>query len=282
MITKYLKEYEIKINKALTASLPKGTCEVSRAMRYSLLAGGKRLRPVFTILGAGLFGGKEKDIMNAALAVEYLHTYSLVHDDLPSMDNDDLRRGKPSCHKKFGETAAILAGDALLTEAFLLVTKVNSKPERIVRACEILSTLSGYRGMIAGQCEDTIAAGNWKKVNKAVLKKKLRFIHIHKTSDLITASLTIGAVLAGADKKALGALQTYAQSLGIAFQIADDILDVYGDKKLLGKKGSDADNDKLTYLSLYGHEQSVKDAAAYVKKAKLALKNFKSTAAKQM
>jgi geranylgeranyl diphosphate synthase type II len=281
-LKKYLTSTAARVNKFLQASLPKDKTVISRAMAYSLLAGGKRLRPAFTILAAQLCGAKEKDVMPAALAAEYVHTYSLIHDDLPALDNDSLRRGKLTNHKKFGEAAAILAGDALLTEAFLLVTKCKAKPQNIIKAVEVLSKFSGHCGMIAGQSEDTIAQGAWKNVSKAASKKRLHYIHLHKTSDLIKASLVMGAVLAGAGAKSVKALETYGDLIGIAFQIADDILDVYGDKKLLGKKGSDADNGKLTYLSLYGLEQSKKDAAILVQKAKLALKPFKDDNAKQI
>ncbi|MCL2799095.1 MAG: polyprenyl synthetase family protein [Endomicrobia bacterium] len=268
------------VDSALKKSLPKGNSIMSQAMRYSLLAGGKRLRPIFVILAAELFGVKPEKVMPAACAIEYIHTYSLVHDDLPAMDNDDLRRGKPTSHKKFGEPAAILCGDALLTEAFNLIIKSSAKDKNINRAVSILSTYSGFKGMIAGQAEDTIFAGKWNKNNKAFLEKKLRFIQTTKTSALLVASLKIGAVLAGADDKSIKALETYGNNAGIAFQIADDILDVYADKKLLGKKGSDKDNDKLTELSLFGKEQAEKNAALYVKKAKNALKIFGNKAEK--
>ncbi|MCL2484920.1 MAG: polyprenyl synthetase family protein [Endomicrobia bacterium] len=276
----YLSKQEKIVNNALKKSLPKDNSIISQAMRYSLLAGGKRLRPIFVMLAAELFGVKAEKVMPAACAVEYIHTYSLVHDDLPAMDNDDLRRGKPTSHKKFGEAAAILCGDALLTEAFNLITKSSAEGKNISKAVSILSTYAGFKGMIAGQAEDTIFAGKWNKKDKAFLSKKLRFIQITKTAALLTASLKMGAVLAGADDKSVKALEIYGTNAGIAFQIADDILDVYADKKLLGKKGSDKDNDKLTELSLFGKEQAEKNAALYVKKAKNALKIFGSKAEK--
>lgn len=273
-LKKYLTKNALSVNSALKKFLPKDNSIISQAMRYSTLAGGKRLRPIFVIIAAELFGKKASDIMPAACAVEYLHTYSLVHDDLPAMDNDDLRRGKPTCHKKFGEAAAILCGDALLTESFGLITRSNAKEKNINKAVRILSEYGGYQGMIAGQAEDTLEAGKWNKKDKTLMEKKLKFIQLQKTSALIVASLKIGAVLAGADKKSIKALETYGTCIGHAFQITDDILDVYADKKLLGKKGSDKDNDKLTALSFYGKEKAEKIAEDYIKKAKKAISIF--------
>jgi geranylgeranyl diphosphate synthase type II len=238
------------------------------------MAGGKRLRPVFVILGAEIFGLKKEKIIAAACAVEYIHTYSLIHDDLPAMDNDDLRRGKPTSHKKFGEAAAILAGDALLTESFNLLAGVDVPGDRIVKTVKLFSEYSGYKGMIAGQAEDTIETGKWNTKNISLCKNKLEFIHINKTSALIKASLLAGAVLAGAKNADLKLLEKYAHNIGLAFQIADDILDVYADKKLLGKNGSDKNNGKLTYLSLYGKEKSEKKAKALINEAKKAVAKF--------
>jgi geranylgeranyl diphosphate synthase type II len=273
-LKKYLSKKASAVNSALKKYLPKDNSIISKAMRYSVLAGGKRLRPVFVILAAELCGGKQENVMPAACAVEYLHTYSLVHDDLPAMDNDDLRRGKPTKHQMFGEAAAILCGDALLTESFSLVAKAKAADKNIKEAVSSLSYYSGYKGMIAGQAEDTLEAGRWGKKNKDFLKKKLHFIHIQKTAALVIVSFKMGALLAGADAKSVKALEEYAKNIGLAFQITDDILDVYADKKLLGKKGSDKDNNKLTYLSFYGKEKAEKDAAAYVLKAKNAAKVF--------
>lgn len=274
-LKKYLKEKGKLVDRLLKKYLPKDNSIISQAMRYSVLAGGKRLRPIFVMLGAESFKLDIKKIESAVCAVEFLHTYSLIHDDLPAMDNDDLRRGKPTSHKKFGESAAILAGDALLTESFNLIAKANVPADRIVKAMKLFADYSGYKGMIAGQAEDTIEAGKWNKQNVSFCKKKLEYIHIHKTSDLIKASLLIGATLAGAKDKFLKALEKYGHNIGIAFQIADDILDVYADKKLLGKKGSDADNDKLTYLRLYGKQQSEQNAKQLIRDAKKSISKFK-------
>ena len=274
-----LKKYLIQkikiVNKLLVKYLPKDKSVISCAMRYSVLAGGKRLRPILVMLGAESFGLDLKKIESAVCAVEFLHTYSLIHDDLPAMDNDDLRRGKPTSHKKFGESAAILAGDALLTETFNLIAKADVPADRIVKAIKMFASYSGYNGMIAGQAKDTIEAGKWNKKNISLCKKNLEYIHIHKTSDLIKASLLLGAILAGAKDNDLKALKKYGHNIGIAFQIADDILDVYADKKLLGKKGSDKDNDKLTYLSLYGKEQSENKAKKLIIEAKKSISKFK-------
>ena len=281
---KKTKEFDLKsflvekskiVNKLLVKYLPKDKSVISCAMRYSVLAGGKRLRPILVMLGAETFGLDLKKIESAVCAVEFLHTYSLIHDDLPAMDNDDLRRGKPTNHKKFGETVAILAGDALLTETFNLIAKADVPANRIVKAIKMFANYSGYNGMIAGQAKDTIEAGKWNKKNISLCKEKLEYIHIHKTSDLIKASLLLGAILAGAKDKDLETLKKYGHNIGIAFQIADDIIDVYADKKLLGKKGSDADNDKLTYLMLYGKEQSENKAKKLIIEAKKSISKFK-------
>ncbi|GHT60929.1 farnesyl-diphosphate synthase [Endomicrobiia bacterium] len=271
---KYLTKKAENVNSALKRFLPKDNSIISQGMRYSVLAGGKRLRPIFVILAAKLFNIKSKDVVPAACAIEYLHTYSLIHDDLPAMDNDDLRRGAPTNHKKFGEAAAILCGDALLTESFNLITKSNSSDKNINEAIKVLSVYGGYRGMIAGQAEDTFETGKWIKKNKVSLEHKLKFIHIQKTAALIVASLKVGAILAGADKKSLKSLEVYGTNIGMGFQITDDILDVYADKKLFGKNGSDAENDKLTALSLYGKETAEKKADEYIKRAKKAVSIF--------
>jgi geranylgeranyl diphosphate synthase type II len=271
---KYLFQKAKYINSALKKFLPEDNSIISQSMRYSVLSGGKRLRPILVILAAELFGAEAEDVIPAACAVEYLHTYSLVHDDLPAMDNDDLRRGMPTNHKKFGEAVAILCGDALLTESFNLMTKSRSGEKNINRAVRILADCSGYKGMIAGQSEDTISAGAWSGKNEALLEKKLNFIQTQKTAALMVASLKIGAVLAGANKKSLRALEIYGTNMGIAFQMTDDILDVYADKKLLGKNGSDVENCKLTALSLYGKQKAEKKADEHIRKAKEAIVMF--------
>ncbi|MFH1368303.1 MAG: polyprenyl synthetase family protein [Elusimicrobiota bacterium] len=275
-LNKYLKSQAAVVNRALKRFAPKGNSLIERAMRYALFAGGKRLRPILVIAGAELCGGKQSDVLPAACAVEFIHTYSLVHDDLPAMDDDDLRRGKPTTHKKFGEATAILAGDALLTEAFNLITLCGAKtaPSRVVAASGMLSKASGHRGMVGGQMKDTVEAGNWRNKNRKLIVKGLDYIHRNKTAALIRASLLIGAVLSGAGKRKQKALEKYGENIGLAFQIADDVLDITADKKLLGKRGSDRKNNKLTYPALFGIEGSRKKAARTVDAAKTALNIF--------
>ena len=278
-LKKYLNQKSIIIERALRKYLPKDSSLLSRAMRYSVLAGGKRLRPILVLLGAEVCGAKStSDFLGAACAVEFIHAYSLIHDDLPAMDDDDLRRGKPTSHKKFGEAAAILAGDALLTDSFRLLAELSKnkriKKENIISSISILSELAGYKGLVGGQAKDTIEAGNWNKKNIGRARQDLEYIHLNKTAALIRASLLIGAILANGSKKHLAAFDKYAKNVGLAFQVADDILDITGDKKLLGKKGSDRDNKKLTYPALYGINRSRETANKLVNSAKSSLKMF--------
>jgi geranylgeranyl diphosphate synthase type II len=274
----YLEQAGTLINKALRKLLPKDNALLSRSMRYSLFAGGKRLRPVLVIAGAEICGGSAKSVLPAACALECIHTYSLIHDDLPAMDNDDLRRGMPTSHKKFGEAAAILTGDALLTDAFRLMTICSNGrevyAERIVKAIGVLSEASGYRGMVSGQVKDTLEANSWQGKDRRTLRRNLTYIHLNKTAALIQASLLVGAHIAGGNVRQIKALDIYGKNIGLAFQVTDDILDIVGDKKLLGKKGSDLVNNKLTYPSLYGLEQSRNMSFMLIKKAKEALAVF--------
>ena len=278
-LKQYLNQKTQIIETALRRNLPKDNSLISRAMRYSVLAGGKRLRPILVILGAEVCGANNvSDFLGAACAVEFIHTYSLIHDDLPAMDDDDLRRGKPTSHKKFGEAAAILAGDALLTDSFRLLANLDKdsriKKEKIIASILTLSELAGYNGMVGGQAKDTIEAGVWNKKNIAQARQNLLYIHLNKTAALIRASLLIGATLANGSKKQLSALDKYGKNIGLSFQIADDILDITADKKLLGKKGSDRDNKKLTYPALYGINRSIEAAKKLVDSAKSSLKVF--------
>ncbi|HBU70269.1 MAG TPA: polyprenyl synthetase [Elusimicrobia bacterium] len=270
----YLSKRSKLVEKNLKKFLPREDSLLIRAMEYSLMAGGKRLRPVLALEAARLCGGSDSDIMPAACALEYIHTYSLIHDDLPAMDNDDLRRGKPTSHRKFGEAAAILAGDALLTEAFALLITSRADSSAKTRAVGILASKAGARGMVKGQSLDTLEGGKWNNKNKKVLAKRLNLIHLNKTAALIEASLCVGAVLAGASDNQMKALETYGRNIGLAFQITDDILDIVGNKKLLGKKGSDRENGKLTYPALYGLDKSYVMARNNIFKAKSSLKIF--------
>ncbi|MGH7441799.1 MAG: polyprenyl synthetase family protein, partial [bacterium] len=237
---------------ALRRAVPvSGSHRLKRAMDYSLLAGGKRLRPVLVMAAAEACGVPARRVLPMACAFEALHTYSLIHDDLPAMDDDDLRRGRPTCHKAFDEATAILAGDALLTLAFELAAG-NGKvagvgPQAALEASALLARAAGGRGMVGGQMEDVLAEG--RRVGLPALKA----IHAGKTGALITAALEAGAALAHAAPAKRRALVSYGKHLGLAFQVADDILNVTGDPVKLGKSvGSDAQAGKATYPSLLG------------------------------
>ncbi|NLI10866.1 MAG: polyprenyl synthetase family protein [Elusimicrobia bacterium] len=250
---------------------------IKKAMSYSLKAGGKRIRPALMCVCYELKGGKFSDILDAACAIEMLHTYSLIHDDLPAMDDDDLRRGKPTNHKVFGEAAAILAGDALLTDAFYHILNGNEKINPVYKsqAAKILAFRAGSNGMVSGQSADLENENfSGKRYSQKKLSKILNYIHSRKTSDLIIASCQMGAALAG-DKENFKRLTNFAENLGLCFQITDDILDVVADKKKLGKSGSDAKNKKLTFVSLYGLEKARETAEKSWKKAFISLKNLK-------
>lgn len=238
------------------------------AMRYSLLAGGKRLRPVMLLAACEMAGGEAELALPFACALEMIHTYSLIHDDLPAMDNDDLRRGKPTNHKVFGEDLAILAGDGLLNAAAELMarTAVEMADMRGIRALEIIMRHAGVTGMIAGQTKDVLSEG--VKPEEALVS----YIHAHKTADLLEAPMEAGLALAGADEKQIKAGFEYGLHLGLAFQMTDDLLDVTGDAALLGKNtGMDAALDKLTWVALKGVEGTAKDAEEQVALAEKAL-----------
>ena len=240
------------INQALEKYLPLKTSYpdvLSQAMHYSLFAGGKRVRPILCMEACHMVGGDEKEALPCACALEMIHTYSLIHDDLPCMDDDDLRRGKPTCHKVFGEDMALLAGDALLTLAFHVMAKTNS--EETGRIILEISDLTGPGGLIGGQVLDL-------KGDEAMDKERLlQSIHLNKTAKLIIAAVRSGAIIGGAEKAEVLNLTVFAENLGLAFQISDDILDVTGSKEDLGKSpGKDEAQKKLTYPSLYGLERA--------------------------
>ena len=227
---------------------------LSSAMRYSLLAGGKRLRPTLLLAACHLLEDDLSAALPFAAAVEMIHTYSLIHDDLPAMDNDDLRRGKPSNHKAFGEATAILAGDALLNLAYELMSQ--SAHPRALKALSAIASAAGSRGMIAGQ-----AADMWMEGREAD-KDMLSYIHSHKTADLITAPVVAGLILAGADDGQAERGRTYGRHLGLAFQIVDDLLDELGDEAKMGKRlRKDHEAGKITWPGLYGIEQAKEEAA---------------------
>ncbi len=257
-LKEYLLEKRTIVDQALEDYLPEVNGpkeELYRAMRYSLFAGGKRLRPVLCIASAETVGGTYKDVMPVACAFEMIHTYSLIHDDLPAMDDDEMRRGKPTNHMVFGEAMAILAGDGLLTEAFRIMAcpelLKNAGAERFRRVIEMVAFASGANGMVAGQALDIKAEG--AKIDTSLME----IIHEHKTGALLRASVTTGAILGGGTDKDIESLDKYGKNIGLAFQISDDILDIEGDSEEMGKQtGVDIERGKNTYPSIYGMEKS--------------------------
>lgn len=253
-----LKEITDIIDKNMDEYLPKEigySQTIYKAMRYSVFAGGKRLRPVLAFAACEAVGGNTKDVIPFACAIEMIHTYSLIHDDLPAMDNDDYRRGRLTNHKVFGDAMAILAGDGLLNKAAETMTQaiLNKKGDNInfIKSMAEVMYASGTEGMIGGQVVDL------ESENKQIDIETLKFMHAHKTGALIKAPVRVGAILAGASEEQLTKLTEFSENLGLAFQIKDDILDIIGDEKKLGKKiGSDANNNKSTYPSIFGLEKS--------------------------
>ena len=244
--------------------------KIFNAMNYSLFAGGKRVRPIMLIAAADSISNNGEKFLPVACALEMIHTYSLIHDDLPAMDNDDYRRGKLTNHKVFGESTAILAGDALLTHAFDVITRQeNVEPKILIAVIREISVAAGIGGMIGGQSIDIQSEG--KLIDMPTLKK----MHLGKTGALFKAAIRSGAILAGASDTQLDALTKYAENFGLAFQITDDILDVIGDEKNLGKPiGSDAKNNKSTYVTLTSLDEAKKLAEKSVEDAVDALKIF--------
>ena len=278
MFSDTLQTYIAQIESALFALLPKQDgSDVCEAMRYSCAVGGKRIRPVLALEACRLCGGDIDLALPFACALEMIHTYSLIHDDLPCMDNDDLRRGQLSCHKKFGEATALLAGDALLTHAFCVCAEselAKKQSEKAVRAVALLSSLAGTDGMIGGQEIDLASEG------KQISLQTLREMDAKKTGALIKAACALGAVIAGASQEQTNALLLFAESLGQAFQVVDDILDVEGDTATLGKPvGSDAESNKSTYVSLLGLSAAKESARALTEQAVGALSVFGEEAA---
>lgn len=269
----YLQDRSKLVDQALDGFLPRASVKpatIHKAMRYSLFAGGKRLRPILAIAAAEACGGELKSALPAACAVECIHTYSLIHDDLPCMDDDDLRRGRPTSHKVFGEGIAVLAGDALLTIAFEILAAA-SPAKRYPTALQIreLADAAGSRWLIAGQVLDLEGEG------KAIKPAELKFIHQSKTAALLTASIRLGAMSANATPAQLAKLTTFGQALGLAFQIIDDILDVTQTTEKLGKTaGKDVKATKATYPALFGLERSRKEARKLTASALAAVKSF--------
>ncbi len=266
------EEYLILINRYLDASIAPfddARDNIASAMKYSLVAGGKRIRPVLTLEFARLCNGNVYDALPFAAAVEMVHTYSLIHDDLPCMDDDDYRRGRQSCHVKFGESTALLAGDALLTLAFSELCNSNSGSDAIVRAVACLSRRAGYAGMIGGQAIDL------DNELKQVDKDGLRHMDELKTGEMISCACELGCISAGAGGEKLSAAKKYAYSIGLAFQIKDDLLDIESTDVELGKPiGSDTENGKSTYPSLIGIDKCRQLIAELTCEAKEALAVF--------
>jgi geranylgeranyl diphosphate synthase type II len=274
-LTAYLAARRELVDAALDRVLPPGGAPpvaVHRAMRYSVLAGGKRLRPILVIGGAEAVGGAAAAVLPTACALELIHTYSLIHDDLPAMDDDDYRRGRLTNHKVFGEAMAILAGDALLTLAFRLIADNAAEVADARVLCRVVAEVAdaaGTKGMVGGQVVDIESEG------KTISEEALEFIHRHKTAALIRVSLRAGALLAGGGAEAVAAITEAGENLGLAFQIVDDILDVEGDSAELGKSaGSDERKRKATYPAIHGLEASRQQAHQLIRRSKARLERF--------
>lgn len=272
----YLQERKRLVDAFLNSyfSVPFRPQRLHESVTYSLSAGGKRIRPVLCLAAYEACGGKPDDAVPYAAALELIHTYSLIHDDLPAMDDDDLRRGKPTNHVVFGDGMAVLAGDALLTEAFVLLSDMRFRPDsvcdsQILRIINEISFAAGQEGMVGGQAQDLLSEDADPDADT------LSFIHAHKTAALLRASVVSGGVLAGADADAMDALRQYGQNIGIAFQVVDDILDIVGETEVIGKPvGSDEAKKKMTYPKLYGLEQSKRKAEELIAAALDAISGF--------
>jgi len=275
-IKTYLAKKRAVVDKALEALVPPAKTyppRVFEAMRYSLFGGGKRVRPILAIAAAEAVGANTAGLLPVAGTLELIHTYSLIHDDLPAMDDDDFRRGRPTCHKVYGEAMAILAGDGLLNLAFEALSdprRLKTIPaQRLVAIIRDVSLASGALGMVGGQVVDMESEG------KDVDLPTLEYIHTHKTGALIRASVRTGAIYARASEKQLKALTRYGERVGLAFQIADDILDIMGSQEEIGKDvGSDLKKGKKTFPSFYGLEESRRRAKEVADQALAALKDF--------
>lgn len=273
-LEEYLRPRRARVDEALTEYLADYSPPpriLPDAMRYATLSSGKRLRPILCIAAAEATGGDAEQVLPTACALELIHAFSLVHDDLPAMDNDRLRRGQPTTWVKYGEVMAILAGDALFAKAFELITEQAryTPPERVVQTLRLIAEASGIHGMCGGQVEDILNEG------QAVSEATLRFIHTHKTGALIRASVLSGALLMDADEPALSALDAYSRALGLAFQITDDILDETAPTEQIGKPaGSDRAQRKATYTALFGVETARAHAQQALQDALNALQRF--------
>ena len=275
-LVRYLEERRLQVDEALGRYLPEASDhpkEIHEAVRYSVFAGGKRLRPILVLAAAEAAGGQVEHALPAAAAIELIHTYSLIHDDLPAMDDDDFRRGRPTCHKVYGEALAILAGDALLTQAFILLSGEPSsiRADAVVRLRVIneIAQAAGSRGMVGGQVVDIL------QEDREVDLATLLYLHTHKTGSLIRACLRVGGIISSAGSEQMEALTRYGDRIGLAFQIVDDILDLEGSLEALGKRaGSDLRKKKATFPGLLGLEESRQRARSLVREAKHALSVF--------
>ncbi|WP_150270774.1 polyprenyl synthetase family protein [Paenibacillus tepidiphilus] len=272
-LEQYITEIGALVMEELEHTLPAAwevPGNLKEAMNYSLKAGGKRLRPLLVVAACEALGGRREAALPVAAAIEMVHTYSLIHDDLPAMDNDDYRRGKPTNHKVFGEAAAILAGDALLTHAFYSVVQASRRygvqAEQVLAIVEELAEMAGPRGMVGGQIADMEGEQGLTDLSQ------LQYIHLHKTGDLIIFSLLAGGRIAGADEAQLAALREFGTGIGLAFQIQDDILDLIGDEGKLGKQtGSDIRQHKVTYPYFIGLEASREEVKRLTEAARSAV-----------
>ncbi|MBW2568596.1 MAG: polyprenyl synthetase family protein [Deltaproteobacteria bacterium] len=274
-LNSYLVAKNKLINKTLDRILlnPPDVSRIVTAMKHSLMAGGKRIRPVLCLAATETVGGRETDALQAACAIEMIHTYSLIHDDLPAMDNDDLRRGKPTCHIAFDEATAILAGDALLTLAFETLSAIKFTNEtnalRWLNIIHSISVAAGYQGMIEGQMRDIASEGS------LLTLEELEEMHSLKTSALIEVSVLSGAILGGGTNNQIKQLEVYAKNIGLAFQVTDDILNIEGNPEIMGKAvGTDKNRKKSTYPSIMGLEKSRKFAANLINNALQSLESF--------
>ena len=272
---KCLKEKASFIENVLKEYMPKEEGyqkTVIEAMNYSLSAGGKRLRPILTLEACKVVGGNEEEAIPFAMAIEMIHTYSLIHDDLPALDNDDLRRGRPTNHKVYGEAMGILAGDALLNYAFevMLSGSINKEnPEKYLKAINEIAKGAGIYGMIGGQVVDV------ESENKQIEIEKLDYIHMKKTAAMMVGCMRAGATIGGANSEQMEEITKYAKNIGLSFQIVDDILDIVGDEAKLGKKvGSDIENHKSTYPSLLGLDKSKEIAYNLIDEAKKSIEKL--------
>ena len=270
----YLQSKQQQVNDWLVRLLPPAaSSRIADAMRYSVMAGGKRLRPVLCLAATEAVGGRTEDALNTAVALELIHTYSLIHDDLPAMDDDVLRRGKPTCHVAFDEATAILSGDALLTLAFQLLASPNGTTgvpaDRLLQVIHAVAAAAGYEGMIGGQMADIAAEGN------RIALSRLEQLHLMKTGALINAAITTGAILGGGTAEQIRHLEEYAQNIGLAFQVTDDILNVEGDPAIMGKAvGTEESRQKTTYPALLGLAESKEYSSQLVENALTALQSF--------